>query len=106
MNFEKDDLEWISLSGGHQGIYLKCFQQTSLRSTAYIKPEIIDECLKFNFTNYYINMKEWEEYDDEGKTSQRFIDVTDKSRLTLDHLIKDCEEVRNYVKIQAPEFVI
>jgi len=106
MNFDKDDLEWISLNGGHQGVYLKCFQQTSLRNTMYIKPEIIDECLKFNMTNYYINMKKFEDYDDDGKTSQRFMDVTDDTRLTLKQLMKDCEEVRNYVKVQAPEFVV
>ena len=100
------NFEFVSLTGGDQGLFIKCFQNTSLRSTAYVKIATIDEMLRFNITDKKLHIFYWEYNDIDGKTSQTWERLESKDRLNLKQLINDCEEVREYVKITAPQFTI
>jgi len=101
MNFNDDDFYWVSLGGGYEGNCIKCFQNTSLRDTCYIKVETVDQIIKFDKMNIGPNMYYFKKGRDGGETFEL---MDDKHLIPLKQLIIDCEEVRRYVNEVAPEY--
>ncbi len=100
-------LAWISLKSGKQEMHIKCFQNTSLRDTVYIKVSAINELLSFGFTHKTPYMYYWEDYEKtNGIKSTRFKMHEYEDCLSLDDLIKDCEEIQDYVAYRAVEYLM
>jgi len=105
-DFNPKHFEFISINSGAQDVYIKCFQNTSLRKTAYIKVSLIDELIRFNLTDRKLNLYFWREEIEDGKKNQYWTKHENDERLNLKQLINDCEEVREYINIVAPQFTI
>jgi len=104
MDINTEHLEYISLKNGKQAMFLKCFQETSLREKAYFKIQTIDEMLRFNIMNKKLNGYYWKQ--SETNKGQQFEMKDLDGRLNLKQLINDCEEIREYVRVVAPQYIV
>lgn len=104
---DKKHLEFISLTGGDQDVCLKLFQDTSLRDTAYVKVKTLHEMIEFDYLKDKIVMYYWEEKTNkDGEEATYFSKLDTDQWLSVNALIKDCDEVRAYCKKYFPELVI
>ena len=99
--------EWISLQGGKQEVNLKLFSNTSLRDTAYINIRVLHDMIEWGYKHKKPMLYHWEDYENsDGKQTTKFTKIESKSNLTIQELINDCEEVKEYCKVYFPELMI
>ncbi len=103
---DKKYLEFVSLTSGVEGVFVKCFQDTSLRPTSYIKVRTLEEMLKFGFVNRVPVMFYWHEKVEDGVTNEYFKQRDAEEWVSLKNLIQDCTEVREYCKEYYSEYLL
>jgi hypothetical protein len=99
-------IEVISLLDDQQFLVLLVFSDTPLRNDAYIKIDILKDCLDLGTEQIRLNLFEWEHYTKpDGTESNRFIQSKQK-RMSINDLILHDTAMREYCKIFYPDRVL
>lgn len=77
-------------------VYLKVFEHTSLVRSCHIEVIILEQFFKYGLLNAPLTFSYWED----GK------DIKLEQQYTLNELLRDCEEIREYARIYFPEYAI